>query len=238
MLATAWQTRCRRYATARVPMIQWARTESGQGPPNNGRGQPPAPPGVPQQPYGQQQPGYGPPGYGPQPPGGFGGMPNQAMQMPGSGFVPDVGLFGHLPCPHCGTPTRSSAGNGGYAGRYAGGLVGWLIASAFLTKYYCPSHGEIPNERFPPAHQSAITTRQDHEGRRRRLAVRARPRAPRPRVAHPLACGRHHRPSSRRRRGDRSARASTSPSSSAGPTAPAPLLLRGHQAWRTLEVSR
>jgi len=73
--------------------------------------------------------------------------------------VADVGVFGHLPCPHCGMPTRSSSGGGGDAARWAGGLVGWLIASAFLNKYYCPSHGEIPPERFPPAHQSAITTR-------------------------------------------------------------------------------
>jgi hypothetical protein len=75
------------------------------------------------------------------------------------GPVADVGIFGHLPCPHCGIATRSNAGSGGAAARYAGGLVGWLIASAFLTKYYCPSHGEIPATHFPPAHQSAITTR-------------------------------------------------------------------------------
>ncbi len=55
--------------------------------------------------------------------------------------------------------TRSHAGAGGHAARFAGGLVGWLIASALLTKYYCASHGEIPNAHFPPAHQSAITRR-------------------------------------------------------------------------------
>jgi hypothetical protein len=71
----------------------------------------------------------------------------------------DVGIFGHLPCPHCGAATSSSAGSGAHAARFAGGLVGWLIASAFLTKYYCPSHGEIPTEQFPPAHRSAITMR-------------------------------------------------------------------------------
>jgi hypothetical protein len=76
-----------------------------------------------------------------------------------NGPVASVGLFGHLPCPHCGMPTRSSAGGGAQAARFAGGLVGWLIASAFLTKYYCAMHGEIMPERFPPAHQSAITTR-------------------------------------------------------------------------------
>jgi hypothetical protein len=134
--------------------------EEMQGPPHNPWG-PPPPPGQQQQqqPYGQQQQPYGPPGYAQQPPGGFGGMgyPQQPMQSPG--MVADVGLFGHLPCPHCGVPTRSSTGGGGVAARYAGGLVGWLIASAFLTKYYCVSHGEIPAERFPPAHQSAITTR-------------------------------------------------------------------------------
>jgi hypothetical protein len=102
--------------------------------------------------------GYGQPGYGPQPPGGFGGMGPPPM-MHGTGVVADVGLFGHLPCPHCGTPTSSSAGGGGMAARYAGGLVGWLIASAFLTKYYCVSHGEIPTARFPLPHQSAITNR-------------------------------------------------------------------------------
>jgi hypothetical protein len=156
----------------------------GQGPPHNPWGQSPFSPGQQQpqpygqqqqqpygqpQPYGQQQP-YGQPppygqpqpqqGYGLQPPGGFGAMghhPPPAMH--GQGFVADVGLFGHLPCPHCGTPTSSSAGGAGMAARYAGGLVGWLIASAFLTKYYCVSHGEIPTERFPPAHQSSITNR-------------------------------------------------------------------------------
>jgi hypothetical protein len=80
-----------------------------------------------------------------------------AMHAPG--VVADVGVFGRLPCPHCGMATSSHAGGGGHAARLAGGLVGWLIASAFLTKYYCPSHGEISTERFPPAHQSAITTR-------------------------------------------------------------------------------
>ena len=125
--------------------------------------------GQPQQGYGAppQQQGYGaPPGYGPQPPGGFGaGFPQQPPMHPMHGMhggpVADVGVFGHLPCPrpHCGIPTRSNAGSGGAAARYAGGLVGWLIASAFLTKYYCPSHGEIPAEHFPLAHQSAITTR-------------------------------------------------------------------------------
>lgn len=120
----------------------------------------------PQQPYGQAPP-YGQPPqqpYGMQPPGGFGGapyggpmMPPQAMHGPAAHV--SVGLFGHIPCPHCGTPTRTSTGGGGQAARFAGGLVGWLIASAFLTKYYCGHHGEIPAERFPPAHQSSITNR-------------------------------------------------------------------------------
>ena len=83
----------------------------------------------------------------------------QAPAMHAQGPVADVGVFGHLPCPYCGMATSSHAGGGGHAARVAGGLVGWLIASAFLTKYYCASHGEIPTERFPPAHQSSITTR-------------------------------------------------------------------------------
>ncbi len=73
--------------------------------------------------------------------------------------VANVGLFGKLPCPHCGTPTASNAGGGGQAARIAGGLVGWLIVSAFTTKYYCMHHGEIPIMHFPPGHQSAISTR-------------------------------------------------------------------------------
>ena len=81
------------------------------------------------------------------------------MPMQHQGPVASVGIFGHLPCPHCGMPTRSNAGDGAHAARFAGGLVGWLIASAFLTKYYCVSHGEIAAQQFPPAHQSAITTR-------------------------------------------------------------------------------
>jgi hypothetical protein len=124
--------------------------EAMQGPPNNPWGQPPYPPGPPQQ---------QPLGYAPQPPGGFGANPYQTPAMQHQGPVASVGLFGHLPCPHCGVPTRSSAGGGAQAARFAGGLVGWLIASAFLTKYYCVSHGEIPTERFPPPHQSAITSR-------------------------------------------------------------------------------
>lgn len=135
-----------------------------QGPPNNPWGQPPYPPGPqhqPQQPYGQPPPqqGYGPPGYPPQPAGGFGANPYPSPAMQRQGPVASVGLFGHIPCPHCGMPTRSSAGGGAQAARFAGGLVGWLIASAFLTKYYCLSHGEIPPERFPLPHQSAITSR-------------------------------------------------------------------------------
>jgi len=53
----------------------------------------------------------------------------------------------------------SSAGGTGTAARIAGGLVGWLIVTAFTTKYYCAQHGEIPTPHFPPAHQSAIGTR-------------------------------------------------------------------------------
>jgi hypothetical protein len=82
------------------------------------------------------------------------------MMMPqGAQGAADVGIFGKLPCPHCGMPTRSSAGGSGTAARMAGGLVGWLIVSAFMTKYYCMHHGEIPPQHFPPAHQSAISTR-------------------------------------------------------------------------------
>ena len=73
--------------------------------------------------------------------------------------VADAGLFGKLPCPHCGMPTTSNSGGGGTAARMAGGLVGWLIVSAFTTKYYCTHHGEIPIVHFPPGHQSAISTR-------------------------------------------------------------------------------
>ena len=156
-----------------------------QGPPHNPWGQPPYPPGPqPQQPqaygqqpqaqgqpqpYGQPPQGYGPPQghapqphHAPQPPGGFGGAPyppQPLMPMQHHGPVASVGIFGHLPCPHCGMPTRSNAGDGAHAARFAGGLVGWLIASALLTKYYCLSHGEILPVHFPPAHQSAITTR-------------------------------------------------------------------------------
>lgn len=125
-------------------------------------GQPPQAYGQPGQPYGQPpQAAYGQPpmpGYGAPPPGGFGAAGPQQPMMHAAPAA-DVGIFGRLPCPHCGLPTSSHAGSGGSAARVAGGLVGWLIVSAFLTKYYCTAHGEIPNERFPPAHQSAITTR-------------------------------------------------------------------------------
>ncbi len=73
--------------------------------------------------------------------------------------VADVGLFRTLPCPHCGMPTTSNAGDGGQAARMAGGLVGWLIVSAFTTKYFCRQHGEILIVHFPPGHQSSISTR-------------------------------------------------------------------------------
>ena len=79
--------------------------------------------------------------------------------MPYGQQTADVGIFGKLPCPHCGLPTTANAGGSGTAARMAGGLVGWLIVTAFTAKYYCPHHGEIPVERFPHAHQSAIATR-------------------------------------------------------------------------------
>lgn len=75
------------------------------------------------------------------------------------GPVVEVGFFGNIPCPHCGAPTASHAGEGVYVARSAGGLFGWLIASALMTKYYCPSHGSIAHDQFPGAHQDAITWR-------------------------------------------------------------------------------
>ncbi len=122
----------------------------------------------------------GPPGYAQQPPGGFGVNPYQMPAMQHQGPVASVGLFGHIPCPHCNMPHAVERGRRRAAARFAGGLVGWLIASAFLTKYYCLNHGEIPTERFPLPHQSAITSRKIMKvGRRRGVppllrAVRAR----------------------------------------------------------------
>lgn len=79
--------------------------------------------------------------------------------MPGAmGPVQKVGIFGSLPCPYCGSPCTSHA-SGAYAGRFVGGLVGWLVVSAFMTKHYCGSHGEITKAQFPPEHQSNLTTR-------------------------------------------------------------------------------
>ncbi len=70
-----------------------------------------------------------------------------------------VGLFEAMPCPHCGASMRSSAGHGGTAGRMVGGLVGWLLVSAIVSKYYCPTHGEVPKSALPREHQSLVTMR-------------------------------------------------------------------------------
>ncbi|MFO0618510.1 MAG: hypothetical protein U0414_38310 [Polyangiaceae bacterium] len=130
------------------------------------QGQVYAPPGYPQPrayPHAYPPPPAHPPVHSP---GSFHGRPefpahpahlahSQAHSRP----VLEVGLFGNLPCPHCGAPTQSNAGEGAHVARWAGGLIGWLIASAFMTKYHCPTHGVIPHDQFPGAHQDAIVWR-------------------------------------------------------------------------------
>jgi len=107
-----------------------------------------------QAPQAQYAPGYGPPQ--PQPPMPY-GAPAYGATAHG-GPVASVGLFGHIPCPHCGMATTSHAA-GASAAQWAGGLVGWLLVSALSSKHYCVHHGEIAKAAFPPAHQSAMTTR-------------------------------------------------------------------------------
>ncbi|MCZ7686780.1 MAG: hypothetical protein M5U28_51755 [Sandaracinaceae bacterium] len=87
-------------------------------------------------------------------PGAFGSQPGGAVMAPRK-----VGLFEAMPCPHCGTSMRSSAGHGATAGRMIGGLVGWMIISAIASQYYCPTHGEVPKSALPPEHQSLVTMR-------------------------------------------------------------------------------
>jgi hypothetical protein len=49
--------------------------------------------------------------------------------------------------------------DGAAVGFFVAGIPGWLIASALMTKYHCPQHGEVPAAYFPPNHQSSITNR-------------------------------------------------------------------------------
>ncbi len=133
-----------------------------------GYGSPPN--AFPGQPAGLEgQPGaFGsPPGAFGSPPGGFGAQPGAFGSQPG-GFGPPqpaapparkLGIFDSVPCPHCGSAMRSSAGYGASAGRVFGGLVGWLLITAIASKYYCPQHGEVPTDARPADHRSTVTMR-------------------------------------------------------------------------------
>ena len=145
--------------------------QANQPPPGYGAPQGYAPPPGYGPPPGYPAPqGYGAPpgpgaaqGYGPPPgfgaPAGYGspagyGAPPMAFGPPGP--VAHVGLFGKVPCPFCGAPLTTHS-NAAVIGRVAGGLLGWLLVSAFASKHYCPTHGEIKKAQLPPDHQSALT---------------------------------------------------------------------------------
>ncbi len=121
---------------------------------------PPGGYGAPQQPYAPQP--YGQPNYAANPyaapmtPYGAGMPGPPGMQGPASDINP--GLFGAIPCPTCGMATNARA-DGAAVGFFVAGIPGWLIASALMTKYHCPQHGEVPAAYFPPNHQSSITNR-------------------------------------------------------------------------------
>lgn len=112
--------------------------------------------------YGAPQQAYAPPNYpgnpyaAPMTPYGAGMAGPPGMQGPASDINP--GLFGAIPCPTCGMATNARA-DGAAVGFFVAGIPGWLIASALMTKYHCPQHGEVPAAYFPPNHQSAISNR-------------------------------------------------------------------------------
>ncbi len=132
---------------------------SGNGPPWGG-----GPPGG--------QPGYGAPaGWQPtqpqqQPWQGQQQQPQQQQQWPGQPTpgqqsVAPIGLFGKVPCPHCGAPTHGGTMGtmgGAVAGR-AGGLFGYLLWRAFAGNYHCTTHGPIAMAQLPPQHRSMVVVR-------------------------------------------------------------------------------
>jgi hypothetical protein len=145
-------------------------------PAQQGYGQPQAPAyGQPaQQGYGQPQapaPGYGQPpapGYGQPPAQGYAPSPQmQAYGQPptpsyGASAAPprELGFFEAIPCPTCGQAmTSSHSTTGAVAGRAVGGLVGWMLAMALSSHYYCPTHGEVKPAQIPPKHRSVISNR-------------------------------------------------------------------------------
>jgi hypothetical protein len=73
--------------------------------------------------------------------------------------VKNIGLFGAVPCPYCGSPTQTSSGSGGAGAGAAGGIVGALLYHAFAAKHYCAQHGEIRRDAFQPQHKSMIIVR-------------------------------------------------------------------------------
>lgn len=55
--------------------------------------------------------------------------------------------------------SSSQSTTGAVAGRAVGGLVGWMLAMALSSHYYCPAHGEVKPAQMPPEHRSVITRR-------------------------------------------------------------------------------
>ena len=122
-------------------------------------------PGYPQQGYAQQQPGYPQQGYAQQPVSqqqqGYPqqGYPQQGYPQQGYPVAPQAaspGLFGRIPCPHCGALMSSSSGRLGW---YGGGLLGVLIVKAIASAHYCPTHGKVPASALPPEHRKIVTLR-------------------------------------------------------------------------------
>ncbi len=69
-----------------------------------------------------------------------------------------IGIFGKIPCPHCGAETTSSSPGTGTA-QAVGGVFLLLIIKAFTNSYYCATHGKIAMADFPAQNRTMIYTR-------------------------------------------------------------------------------
>lgn len=95
------------------------------------------------------------------PQGGDAGSSPRGLQPPPARLpiARNIGLFGKVPCPYCGTPTSGLSNKESMNIMNAAGAYGWLAARAVDHKFRCPHHGEIPLQAFPPQHRRMLSLR-------------------------------------------------------------------------------
>jgi hypothetical protein len=147
------------YAQPQQAYGQQPQAQQGYAQPQQAYGQPQAPA------YGQQpqaQQGYAQPqqAYGQQPQMQAYVQPQAPAYGAPAALPAHLGLFDAIPCPTCGQKMSSNQSTAGVVtGRAVGGLVGWMLAMALASHYYCPTHGEVKPAQMPAEHRQMITLR-------------------------------------------------------------------------------